>query len=169
MPRDGAGAPGPSASRVAEGGRTNWKEVLKTLRWQKTEELAAYTFLDGANPLSVKHNVEVYTLIVEQNGKFATLPGQLGSANSSDGFWEYHQDFVDGAPGDVQVTGWVHTHGRYDGPHSNNFSLPDMRTTNTVGTGYLGTPTGRFKVLQPYQKVGTDLGSLPPCGCYVNP
>jgi len=67
------------------------------------------------------------------------------------------------------VEGWAHTHGIYDGPTSNEFSKADIFTTSKVGTGYLGTPTGRFKVLQPGQDFGTDLGSLPPCRCYVNP
>ena len=169
MPQDGAGASGPSASSGSEGGRPNWKEILKKVPWQESEELAAYLFLDAANPPSIKYNREVYTLIVRQNGKFATIPAQLGSANASDGFWEYYQDFVDGAPSDVRVEGWAHTHGIYDGPTSNEFSKADVFTTSKVGTGYLGTPTGRFKMLQPGQDFGTDLGSLPPCRCYVDP
>ncbi|MEO8899929.1 MAG: DUF4329 domain-containing protein [Polyangiaceae bacterium] len=169
VPRDGAGAPNPSPGPGSEGGRPNWKQILKTLHWQKSEALAAYIFEDAADPPSIKYNREVYTLIVRQDGKFAYLPAQIGSANASDGFWDYYRDFVDRAPTDVQVEGWAHTHGIYDGPDSNEFSPADVRTTNSVGTGYLGTPSGRFKVLQPNENVGTDLGSLPPCRCYVNP
>jgi len=110
-----------------------------------------------------------YTLIVRQNGKFAYLPAQVGSANASDGFWDYYQDFVDGAPSDVRVESWAHTHGIYDGPTSNEFSKADIFTNQQGGYGLPRNAYWRFKVLQPGEGLGTDLGSLPPCRCYVNP
>jgi len=140
-------------------------DILNGLAWQTSEELAAYLFLGTLNPISVKLNVEYFSVIVKKDGKFAFLPGQVGTENESTGFVESLIGALD-LP-DIQVVAWMHTHGRYEGPHSNQFSEPDVEITGTFRiTGYLGTPSGRFLRILPGEHFGTDLGPLPPSPHY---
>ncbi len=145
--------------------RDGYQEDLGKLHWQETEQLAAYLFLDAANPTSIKYDLEFYTVIVEREGKYAYLPAEVGAQNESTGFQSMLQRAFD-TPG-VAVRSWAHTHGRYDGPTSNDFSEADaVITRDNLLRGYLGTPSGRFMVLDPGQRFGTDLGPLPPSNYY---
>ena len=155
--------------------RIDWRKTLDQVRWYDSEQMAAYAFLDEYNPRSIEMDREIYSIIVESNGKYAALPAQIGLAHTSIGFNEYVDSFRSADLESVHDTATVHTHGRWDSPKSNMFS-GDLQTGNgDVGVAayyhyrnYLGTPTGDFKVLQPGQVVGTRLGSLPYNGRYIH-
>jgi len=116
---------------------------------------------------------ELYTVVIERNGRYACLPGEVGLQNTSAGFNEYLGSFRDAGIGDVRAVAAVHTHSRYGGPSSGWFSNGDISTIQDqrLGANYLGTPTGDFKVFRQGMELapgprGVRLGSLPPDNVY---
>ena len=135
--------------------------------WQKTPELAAYLWLDRWNPLSVRNDVEYATIIVQKNGKYATIGFVRGEQNSAYELLVQLDNLNEsGLLPIVKPVGWVHTHSAYGGPNSERFSPGDMGVSEDYGIdAYLGTPKGKFLRYKP-GGAPEGLGNLPPSTAY---
>jgi RHS repeat-associated protein len=140
----------------------------------ETQEAAGGAALSEANPLSIRDNLEYYGLIYrEESGTYGyTEPiaggvrgGEIGQLRAPEGTTEvgmYHTH------GDYSIGDELHGFTRTSDPSldvfdSNNFSRADRIaiTNRSVGRpgylGYLGTPSGHFRVYNPATGATWDL------------
>jgi len=167
MPAQGAGNKPTSLGPHEEGGSSQ-KSRKSTSTTYKEQDTAAKAALDKANPQSIKDNLEYGGIIyrikeTEEYGYTGPIKGTDQGVNP----------FSEPVPEGAELVGDYYTHADYsvvdrntgaairtsdplkDNFNSDNFSPEDIRgiKADSKGTagykGYLGTPSGQFKVYDP--------------------
>jgi hypothetical protein len=157
---------GPHAETTGED--VSNKQSVQTASTFKSQDAAAKAALEKANPLSIQDNLEYGGLIYRNK-----TTGEYGYTGPIKGSDQGVNPFNAPVPAGCELVGDFHTHADYsivdrntgaairtgdpkkDDFNSDNFSSTDMKGIKAVGSGkpgykgYLGTPSGAFKVYDP--------------------
>jgi len=148
-------SPGPITSQAHIPGRVEAQGF-------RTPDAAAFNALEKSNPISIRNNVEVGGFIYEnpETKRFHATEPVLGTVD------ELQLDHIK-TPDGTKTVGDYHTHADYsdfdandnvvrttnpaiDGFNSDRFSVVDFQGNSfDRTTGYLGTPGGEFRKVQP--------------------